>query len=93
MLYGNPIYKKLKQFENRNIDFTGAAVSLSGTLKFKGAGLVGPLREMTKKRCGDVTVATEKSEKLSKKLIVILLDSIKKPHFQMTNCHTKFQKN
>ena len=32
------------------IDFTGPAVSLSGTLKFGGAGPVGPLRKMTKKR-------------------------------------------
>ena len=51
-LYGSSI-KKAKTIEKPSkVDFTGAAVPLSGTLKFGGAGPVGPLRAMINKRPG-----------------------------------------
>ena len=50
VLFGNPV-KKLKQLGNRAK--TGPSVPVSGTLRFGGAGPVGPLREMTKKRPAD----------------------------------------
>ena len=47
------LYKKAKTIEKPSkVDFTGAAVPLSGTLKFGGAGPVGPLRAMINKRPG-----------------------------------------
>ena len=45
--------KKLKTIGKKSkIDFTGPAVPVSGTLKFGGAGPVGPLKEITKERPG-----------------------------------------
>ena len=49
VLFGNPI-KSLNDWEKSKINFTGPAVPVSGTLKFGGAGPVGPLREISKKR-------------------------------------------
>ena len=52
MLSGNPIKKTKTMGKQCKIDFTGPAVPVSGTLKFGGAGPVGPFREMIKKRPG-----------------------------------------